>query len=219
VHHPLLLGHRGARAVSSIPENTFASFDLALQHGCDGFEFDVRLTSDGKAVICHDPHSNGLDISRNQCVSMPQLHLLEDLLARYKRQAFLDIELKVAGLEQTTLAALQGCVPERGFVVSSFLPEVIEDLRGRDGTVPLGIICDTRAQLARWRSLPVSHVIPHVSLTSRGLIQEVHAADRKILVWTVNSPTDMACLVDWGVDGIISDKTDLMVNTLEKVRA
>ena len=48
---PLLLGHRGARVGKSIPENTLASFDLALASGCDGFEFDVRLTADGQAVV------------------------------------------------------------------------------------------------------------------------------------------------------------------------
>ena len=44
---PLLLGHRGARSEKSIPENTLASFDLRSP-GCDGFEFDVRLTAEGK---------------------------------------------------------------------------------------------------------------------------------------------------------------------------
>jgi hypothetical protein len=46
--HPLLLGHRGARRAA--PENTLAAFDLALQHGCDGFEFDVRRTLDGRSL-------------------------------------------------------------------------------------------------------------------------------------------------------------------------
>ena len=41
--------------LAAVPENTFASFDLALEHGCDGFEFDVRLTGCGRAVVCHDP--------------------------------------------------------------------------------------------------------------------------------------------------------------------
>ena len=52
---PLLLGHRGARRVA--PENTFFAFDKALRAGCDGFEFDVRLSSDGRGVVCHDPIS------------------------------------------------------------------------------------------------------------------------------------------------------------------
>jgi glycerophosphoryl diester phosphodiesterase len=60
ITRPLLLGHRGARGIRSIPENTIASFDRALADGCDGFEFDVRLTADGEAVICHDPVFRGV---------------------------------------------------------------------------------------------------------------------------------------------------------------
>ena len=66
------LGHRGARAVRQIPENTLASFELCLQHGCDGFEFDVRLSADGQAVICHDADhwwdENCGDCPRNPCL-------------------------------------------------------------------------------------------------------------------------------------------------------
>ena len=57
---PLLLGHRGARGLKSIPENTLAAFDRALADGCDGFEFDVRLTADGQAVVHHDPKTGDL---------------------------------------------------------------------------------------------------------------------------------------------------------------
>jgi glycerophosphoryl diester phosphodiesterase len=60
---PLLLGHRGARRVA--PENTFFAFEKALQAGCDGFEFDVRLSSDGRGVVCHDPVLHGLEIARS----------------------------------------------------------------------------------------------------------------------------------------------------------
>ena len=63
LNRPLLLGHRGARSLKTIPENTLASFDRALADGCDGFEFDVRLTSDGAAVICHDPETEGVEIA------------------------------------------------------------------------------------------------------------------------------------------------------------
>ena len=60
---PLLLGHRGARVSTGTPENTFASFDLALEHDCDGFEFDVRLAACGTAVVCHDPKVGKLAIA------------------------------------------------------------------------------------------------------------------------------------------------------------
>ncbi|HKO63414.1 MAG TPA: glycerophosphodiester phosphodiesterase family protein [Pyrinomonadaceae bacterium] len=49
---PLILGHRGASAVA--PENTLAAFAQANDDGSDGIEFDVRLSSDGVAVVIHD---------------------------------------------------------------------------------------------------------------------------------------------------------------------
>lgn len=49
---PLIIGHRGASA--DAPENTLASFALALAQGADGVEFDVRLARDGVPVVVHD---------------------------------------------------------------------------------------------------------------------------------------------------------------------
>lgn len=42
------------------------------------------------------------------------------------------------------------------------------------------------------------------------LIAESHALGLKVVVWTVNQPPDMARLIDMGVDGIISDRPDLL---------
>src|SRR6201997_3655259 len=117
---PLLLGHRGARALRSIPENTLPSFDRALADGCDGFEFDVRRTADGLAVVCHDPQSAGVEIAQVRADQLLLLPRLEDVLARYHKRAFLDIELKVAGLESTVAAMVGKFPPQRGFVISSF---------------------------------------------------------------------------------------------------
>ena len=100
---PLLLGHRGARATRSVPENTLESFDLALAHGCDGFEFDVRLTADGRAVICHDSVIEGLEVADAEVTDLTYLPHLESVLDRYAQQAFLDIEIKVPGLEKSVL--------------------------------------------------------------------------------------------------------------------
>jgi glycerophosphoryl diester phosphodiesterase len=99
-HRPLLLGHRGARAFKPLPENTLASFDRALADGCDGFEFDVRLTADNVAVVCHDPKTEDAEIASATVAQLSNLPRLEDVLARYKNSAFLDIELKVQGLEE-----------------------------------------------------------------------------------------------------------------------
>jgi len=214
---PLLLGHRGARSTKELAENTFASFDLALDHGCDGFEFDVRLTADKQAVVCHDPKHRRTTIARTQSKRLADLPRLEDVLARYGKKVFLDIELKVAGLESIVLAALRNCRPERGYVVSSFLPGVIMELKARSAVVPTGIICDGQRQLASWRKLPVEYVIVEKSLVKPGLVDEVHAIGGKLLVWTVNDTKSVRWLARWGVDGIISDDTRRLVQTLKSV--
>ncbi|MEM9746011.1 MAG: glycerophosphodiester phosphodiesterase family protein [Actinomycetota bacterium] len=47
-----VIGHRGAS--HEAPENTMAAFNRALELGAHGIEFDVQLTSDGRAVVHHD---------------------------------------------------------------------------------------------------------------------------------------------------------------------
>jgi glycerophosphoryl diester phosphodiesterase len=201
---PLLLGHRGARAENSIPENTLASFDLALAQGCDGFEFDVRLSADGQAVICHDANIRGLEIAQCSAEKLA-LPLLQEVLTRYQGSAFLDIELKVPGLERITADLLRDHEPARGCVVSSFLPGVLQALHKIDATIPLGLICETHDQLGLWSTLPVVYVIPHHKLVRRSVVAKIKEAGEKILVWTVNVSSDIERFSAWGVDGLISD--------------
>jgi len=210
---PLLLGHRGARGRKSIPENTLASFDQALADGCDGFEFDVRLTADGVAVICHDAEFRGIEIASAAAQQLPTLPRLEDVIARYGNRSFLDIELKVGGIEKIAVGLLINR-PSRGYVVSSFLPEVLLALRAEDPGIPLGLICETHAELRRWRELPVEYVIPHHALVEGALIGRLRGAGKKVLVWTVNDPDHMRRFGELGVDGIISDETRLLCRTL-----
>jgi glycerophosphoryl diester phosphodiesterase len=210
---PLLLGHRGARA-SSVPENTLPCFELALSDGCDGFEFDVRLAGCGCPVICHDAEVRGLAVSKIYDTKPLNLPALQEVLAPFAKRAFLDIELKVAGLSSEVLLALHKNPPERGYVVSSFLLEVLLDLNTRNDLIPLGIICDDPKQLQRWRDLPVQYVIPQYRLVTPELVQEIHDAGKILFAWTVNDRRLMLRLAGWGIDGIISDETELLVKTL-----
>src|SRR5258708_10380457 len=210
---PLLLGHRGARGERAVPENSVASFDLALAQGCDGFEFDVRLSADGQAVVCHDATIRGLKIAESSAQELA-LPLLREVLTRYQSTAFLDIELKVAGLEAHAVDLLRKLPPARGVVVSSFLPEVLGSIHDLDAAIPLGLICETRAQLSRCPQLPVAYVIPQYKLVRHELIAKVKMAGTKLLVWTVNLPADMKRFSKLGVDGIISDHPKRLVRTL-----
>jgi glycerophosphoryl diester phosphodiesterase len=211
---PLLLGHRGACVSTWIPENTFAAFDLALQHGCGGFEFDVRLAACGTAVVCHDPKVGKSTVARAQASRLPQLPRLDQVLQRYGDRAFLDIELKVENLEPKVLTALHQYPPQQGYVVSSFLPDVVMEMEARSASASIGIICENPSQLARWPDLPVDYVIVHHSLVDERLVQNIRRAGLRILVWTVNDGESMLRFANWGVDGIISDKTELLVRTL-----
>jgi glycerophosphoryl diester phosphodiesterase len=208
---PLLLGHRGARASREIPENTLESFELCLQHGCDGFEFDVRRAADGVAVICHDPVIRGLQIERTPADRFA-LPTLEDVLERFSGRAFLDIELKVNGLEMQLISALGVHPPGKGFVVSSFLPEVLTAVSGLDKSIPLGFLFDQPNQVQP-AGMTVEWMIPHFTLLTHELVEDVHGSGRKMMTWTVNRADEMTQFAAWGVDAIISDDTELLVRT------
>jgi glycerophosphoryl diester phosphodiesterase len=213
---PLLLGHRGARRQKFIAENSVAAFDIALDSGCDGFEFDVRLSADGQAVICHDATTptRRLEISRCAAEELG-VPLLRQVLSRYGGKAFLDIELKVAGLEKITADLLREYKVDRpGFVVSSFLPEVLESLNRVDAQIALGLICETQTQLGLWRKLPVEYVILHSKLIRKELVSEIKSAGKKIIVWTVNTPAAMKRFARLGVDGIVSDSPEQLSRIL-----
>jgi glycerophosphoryl diester phosphodiesterase len=213
---PLLLGHRGARASVSVPENTTASFDLCLQQGCDGFEFDVRGTADGVPVVCHDPSFRGIKLARTGSRDLSTwqaqgfLPTLEEVLRRYSR-CFLDIEIKSAGLEAQVLELLRRYPPEPGYVVTSFLPEVLLRLRELDPKTELGFLWDRPA--TAWGNLPVQWVLPERGLLDVSLAQALRGAGKRIGVWTVNDPPEMLQLVALGAEMLISDDTVRLVNT------
>jgi glycerophosphoryl diester phosphodiesterase len=211
---PLFLGHRGARASRQIAENTLASFELCLRHGFDGFEFDVRLSADGQAVICHDATVGAMKIEKTASKSLA-LPTLEDVLGQFAQRAFLDIELKVAGLAPQTVAVLRKHPPQKGYVVSSFLPDVLTTIHDLDPAIPLGFLCETRHQLRCWREMPAEWVIPQFKLADGGLVELVRAAGKRIMVWTVNGTERMREFAVRGVDAIISDETELMVRSLQ----
>lgn len=73
---PWVMAHRGASDLA--PENSLASFDLAVQHGADLLETDIWLTADGQIVCHHDPTLQRMtgDPRRITSVSLSQLMAL-----------------------------------------------------------------------------------------------------------------------------------------------
>ena len=209
----LLLGHRGARRYA--PENTLAAFELALDHGCDGFEFDVRLTADRRPILCHDPRLAGREIETSRYDQFaPGVPCLPDVLENFAARAFLDIELKVTGMEAEVAGLLRERPPRRGYFVSSFLPEVLERLHAADKSVPLGLICNSQRQLAGWASVAVGALFLERGLVTPGTVESLQAAGKQVFVWTVNREREMLQFAELKVDGIVSDDSRLLAQTL-----
>ena len=198
-------------------ENTLAAFDYAMTNGCDGFEFDVRHSRDQRSVLCHDATLEKLEVAANHYTDLRSrragLCCLEDVLARFGGTAYLDIELKVSGNEADVVSSLQAHPPQRGYIVSSFLPEVLLRLHEIDPNVPLGYICDRAEAAHLWTELPVTVFLPHYSLIAQRLVDEVHAHKMQVMTWTVNRRQVLLRLAGWGVDGIIADDPTLLART------
>jgi glycerophosphoryl diester phosphodiesterase len=225
-YQPLLLGHRGCRrnklkvqAAAHPAENSLAAFEYALAQGCDGFEFDVRHTRDGNNVLWHDPDWHGKQIAATSYVDLVdrdggRLAALDEVLTHFGKRAYLDIELKEPGSEEAIVAALRASPAERGFIVSSFFPEILLRLRELAGDLPLGFICDRKDALNIWRELPIEVILPRHDFVRPPLIDDIHKHGKRIITWTVNSPRQIRQFSNWGVDGLISDDPQLLCQTI-----
>ena len=217
VKRPLLLGHRGCRGCGLV-ENSLLAFEYATTHGCDGFELDVRQTRDGRNVIWHDPDYNGRQIAQTNSGDLVgrtgnRLATFDEVLKQFSHRAYLDIELKTSGVEEAIVAALKVHPPQRGFVISSFYPEVLLAVQSCDSSLPLGFLCESEDAMRAWREQPVRIFLPRHDLIEPRLIEEVHSAGRQIMTWSVNSARQMRLLAKWGIDGLISDDPQLLYQT------
>lgn len=70
---PLVLAHRGGSAIG--PENTLLALERGRAAGADGFEIDVRLSSDGDLVVIHDPTLDRTTNARGSVGSMTTAEL------------------------------------------------------------------------------------------------------------------------------------------------
>ncbi|MEO8727607.1 MAG: glycerophosphodiester phosphodiesterase [Acidobacteriaceae bacterium] len=210
---PLLLGHRGAKYYA--PENTREAFELALDHGCDGFEFDVRLALGGEAVCFHDPDCGGRPVS-DCAVKDLGVPSFSDVLGN--ANAFLDIDVKDLNLVPRYAQQLRLLDPERT-VISSFLPQVLAEAALFVPNIPAGLICANADQLSAFESCGADLLVAHHRILTRDLVRRTHRAGKRVFVWTVNEAARMCHFASLGVDAIISDDTKLLACTLGQFAA
>ncbi len=59
---------------------------------------------------------------------------------------------------------------------------------------------------------------PSISNASKEQVQRAHRVNRRVHVWTVNTPEEVTRLKDWGVDGIITDDPQMVALALGRSR-
>ncbi len=77
----LLVGHRGCRGFTNVPENSLPAFKFALERGCNGLELDVQLTSDGVPLVVHDDLTTRLFTTHGKYIT--QMTFAEARALRY----------------------------------------------------------------------------------------------------------------------------------------
>lgn len=195
------IGHRGAKGHA--PENTIASFEKAIELACDEIETDVWLI-DGRLLVSHDrPNAPAGLLS------------LEAALDCCRGRVALNIELKSAWSEaraSETGAAVARVLLERepqDAYVSSFWYAALEGAKNTApdvrrafvfGAAPLDDALFAQAwALELWALHPERHYVTPERIAA------AHDAGLVLNTWTVNDAAEIAQLVEWGVDGIMSD--------------
>ena len=211
MHGPILLGHRGAPHAA--PENTLWSFHQALRMGAAGFEFDVRASGDGRLVVVHDPRAGGRRVSTTPA-AMLGVPLLEDVLREFPN-AWLDIELKVAGIEKPVAElAARYLKPER-YVVTSFHAQAVRELKRLSPGTPAGLLFKRPLlRLPAWARKPeLDFLAPHHTVLTRRLSRIARERGLRLIAWTVNTPAAMRRMREREVEVVITDYPDRFPET------
>lgn len=218
-----LLGHRGSPKQHL--ENTLESFTAALEAGLDGFELDVQRTLDGVLVTHHDFHlADGRLIAALRMAELPvHIPTLEAVLLLAKeRGAYVNVEIKsqgsaTDGRERETAALIARLGMIEDVIVSSFNPVSLTRVKWADRRLQTGLLY--APQLTQWflkdgfaaPLLFVSAIHPHHSQVTAELVSNAHSRGWKVNTWTVNDLPTAQKLLELGVDGLIGDYPEILL--------
>lgn len=195
------IGHRGARGHA--PENTLASFEKALELGCDEVETDVWHGDDGRLVISHDRPAATAALT------------LDEVLDVCRGRVGVNVEVKAEADEAAArdLGVLVAArIAERGdpaVYVSSFWWSALAGAHAAAPDVRRAFVFVSSPErmciLAAARDLGLWALHPHRAYVTPEFVRDAHDAGLLVQAWTVNEPDEIARLVAAGVDGIMSD--------------
>ena len=219
----LRIGHRGARAYA--PENTLTSFKKALEIGVDAVELDVRKTKDNQLVVIHDADvkrttdGEGLvseltlkEIKSFSAEKGEKIPTLQEALDFFDKKVKVLIELKKAGIEDQVLSIVNERGLEKNVVIVSFLEDALKKVRALDKDIETGLIyAKHRNPIKAALELKANYLLALYRFTHTANVQKAHQNGLKIIVWTINNPEEVEEYVKKGVDGITSDKPDILM--------
>ena len=218
----LKIGHRGARAYE--PENTLRSFQRAIELGVNAVELDVRRTLDNEIVVLHNADVNK---TTNGRVSVSELTLdeikrlvtekgekiptLEEALQFLGKRVKILVELKETGIEDKVLDLVHKKGLTDNVIVISFHEEALRKVRELDATVATGLIyVRHKNPVQAALDLKAEYLLPLYRFTHSANVKKAHENGLKLIVWTINTAEEVAEYKKKGVDGIASDKPDIL---------
>ncbi len=232
---PLAFAHRGGDIGG--PENTLAAFAAAWDRGYSTLETDVHASADGVAVIHHDD-----TLGRVTGDDVPISSLRADELATITVDGHQAVPT-LAALFESFPDAFFNLDPKSDAAVEPLVTELTR--HRRLPTVCVGSFSDTRISQLRQRfgdalcSSPGPALARKIAIGAaigrpvRGeqcvqlphrykgilipgwLISRIQRAGTQVHVWTVNEPSEMELMLNRGVDGIMSDRTEGLASLLE----
>ncbi|HMR14031.1 MAG TPA: glycerophosphodiester phosphodiesterase [Arachnia sp.] len=234
----IAMAHRGGSLLTANLgiENTVRAFANAVELGFTYLETDVHATADGHLVAFHDPNlervtgydRNLHDLSLDEVLELrvgdrepiPTLHELFETFP----EARFNIDIKHAPAMIPLSEAIRSHGAERRVCVGSFSRQCLRRFRALMPDVPTSVSTVGVAALAFGQmppngqvfQMPMSYPVGpvNVDLVTPRSIERIHATGRKVHVWTIDDPTTMHQLIDWGVDGIITDRPDSLKDVL-----
>lgn len=238
----LVYAHRGASGYA--PENTMAAFKKAVELGSHGIECDVQMTKDGKLVICHDEtlerttDGKGLlkDLSYDEIKELDaggwfdrkfkneRIPQLSELLKLVKDNGLLlNIEIKSGivqypGIEQKIMAEVGAFGLTSKVIISSFNHYAVKKCKEINPSVKTGILY-MEGIFEPWnymKSLGCECAHPFYMALVPEISRELKARGHIINVFTVNDLKAAIELVKMGVDGIITNYPDRILEALKK---
>jgi glycerophosphoryl diester phosphodiesterase len=223
-------------------ENTRHAFAQAVDLGYRYLETDVHATADGVLVAFHDSvldrvtdRSGAIaslpyaEVARARTAGQDPIPLMSELLAAFPDARF-NIDAKSDGAVDRLAEAIAEHDAYDRVCVSSFSVARLHRLRRRLGTrvasaaSSAGIAVNrflpwlTRAlnTSAPVLQMPISYTIRgrRLQVLTPSLVRAVHRAGKRVQIWTVDEPDAMTRLIELGVDGIFTDRIDVLKGVL-----